>query len=80
MSDEDPLLDTAAVADIVNLPVTTIRIYLKRTRARVAEGLPARPHDFPVQDETFGRSPVWHRSTIEAWLSARPGPGRRTAE
>lgn len=78
MSDEDPLLDTAAVADLVNLPVTTIRIYLKRTRARIADGQLVRPHDFPVQDDTFGRSPVWNRSTIEAWLAARPGPGRRS--
>lgn len=77
MPDDEQLLDTTAVADLTGLSVATIRVYLKRTRAREAEGLPIRPQDFPVPDKTFGQSPTWKRSTIEAWQAARPGSGRR---
>jgi len=77
MPDDERLLDTAAVAARVGLEIPTIRIYLKRTRARIARGLPVRPQDFPLPDQTIGRSPAWHRSTIDAWVASRPGPGRR---
>lgn len=80
MPDEDPLLDTAAVAAFLKLGAPTVRIYLKRTRARAAEDLPVRDQDFPLPDEIFGRSPVWRKSTILAWLGSRPGSGRRPAE
>lgn len=79
MPDDDPLLDTAAVAALLKLGAPTVRIYLKRTRARIAAGEPARDQDFPLPDETFGRSPVWHKSTIHRWLASRPGSGRRSA-
>lgn len=79
MPDDDPLLDTAAVAALLKLGAPTVRIYLKRTRARAAAGDPVRDQDFPLPDETFGRSPVWRKSTINNWLSARPGSGRRPA-
>ena len=81
MPDDEKLLDTTAVATLVEVGVSTIRVYLKRTRARVADGLPLRPQDFPLPDETFGQSPVWRETTITEWLAARPGSGRRrTAE
>ena len=77
MSADEKLLDTTAVAALVGVGVPTIRVYLKRTRARATEGLPIRDQDFPLPDETFGQSPTWKPSTIQAWLSARPGSGRR---
>ncbi|MEZ0089989.1 hypothetical protein [Streptacidiphilus sp. EB129] len=79
MPDNDPLLDTAAVAAFFKVGAPTVRIYLKRTRARIAAGEPIREQDFPLPDETFGRSPVWKRSTIMTWLDNRPGSGRRPA-
>jgi predicted DNA-binding transcriptional regulator AlpA len=80
MSDNEKLLDTTAVAALVKVGVPTIRVYLKRTRARIAEGLPIRDQDFPLPDETFGQSPTWKPATIQTWLAARPGSGRRPAE
>lgn len=77
MADQEPLLDTAAVAGRVGLEPATIRIYLKRTRSRVAEDLPVRPQDFPLPDQVLGRSPAWLPATIDQWLANRPGPGRR---
>lgn len=77
MPGDEQLLDTAAVAARVGLGVQTIRIYLKRTRALVAEDLPVRPQDFPLPDRVIGRSPAWFPSTIDRWLASRPGSGRR---
>lgn len=80
MADQEQLLDTDAVADRVGVKASSIRIYLKRTRTRIADGLPVRPQDFPVPDQTIGRSPGWYAETIDQWLSNRPGPGRRRSE
>lgn len=34
-----------------------------------------RPGDLPEPDDKFGRSPVWLPSTIDEWISNRPGRG-----
>ncbi|GAA2732235.1 hypothetical protein [Streptomyces nogalater] len=78
--DSDPYLDTAQVGDRAGVQPGTIRLYLKRTRKRVADGLPVRPADFPLPDDQAQRSPVWRSSTIDAWLAHRPGRGRRTPD
>lgn len=78
--DEDPYLDTEKVSEHVGLPVDTIRIYLKRSRKRVADGGELRPQDLPLPDMTIGRSPAWRQSTISSWNVSRVGRGRPRAE
>ena len=52
------LLDTSAVAELLNLKPSTVRWYHKR-------GL------IPAADKKFGRSLVWELSTIEDWKQSR---------
>ena len=52
------LLDTEAVALLVNVKANTIRWYHK-------QGL------MPPADRKFGRSLVWERNTIEQWNNNR---------
>ncbi|MEE1838185.1 helix-turn-helix transcriptional regulator [Streptomyces sp. SP17KL33] len=75
--DDDPYLDTAQVGERIGVSADSIRLYLKRTRKRISDGLKVRPQDLPLPDSQFRRSPVWHRSTIDAWIANRPGRGRR---
>ncbi|GAA1111801.1 hypothetical protein GCM10009577_37980 [Streptomyces javensis] len=79
MPDGNPLLDTEAVAAKIGVTSETVRMYLKRTRKRIADGLPVRPQDLPLPDEQIRRSPAWFESTIDAWISSRPGRGRRAS-
>ncbi|MFD5881054.1 hypothetical protein [Streptomyces yangpuensis] len=77
----DPLLDTEGVAERIGVEqAATVRVYLKRTRKRIADGLPVRPQDLPLPDETIRRSPAWHASTIDRWMASRPGRGHRPTE
>lgn len=78
--DDDPYLDTAQVGEMIGVSADTVRLYLKRTRKRIADGLPVRPQDLPLPDEQFRRSPVWRESTLNAWIVRRPGRGRRGSE
>ncbi len=79
--DDDPFLDTAAVAQMIGVQPPSVRMYAKRARIRRAEGKDTAA-DFPIPDTMFGRTPVWRRSTIEKWREARrdrpnvrdPGP------
>ena len=80
MSDDAAPLDTAAVAAMVGVTAATIRLYLKRTRRRIADDLPVRPRDFPLPDVQVARSPAWREATIRAWLAERPGRGRRPGD
>ncbi|MFG3157291.1 hypothetical protein ACGF7W_35235 [Streptomyces sp. NPDC048219] len=77
--DGNPYLDTEAVAAKIGVTAETVRMYLKRTRKRIAEGQSVRPQDLPLPDGQFGRSPAWQQSTIDAWISNRPGRGRRAS-
>ncbi|WP_406287476.1 helix-turn-helix transcriptional regulator [Streptomyces sp. NBC_00209] len=76
----DRLLDTGGVAEVAGITPATVRLYLKRTRKRVADGLSVRPADFPLPDGQFGRSPAWREGAIRAWLAVRPGRGRSTPD
>ncbi|MFF3730970.1 hypothetical protein ACFYXM_11760 [Streptomyces sp. NPDC002476] len=77
MSEENPYLDTDAVAERIGVAAETVRVYLKRTRKRIADGRPVRPQDLPLPDKQFGRSPAWRETTIDTWISSRPGRGHR---
>lgn len=70
MSKDDPFLDTAAVAELIGVQASSVRMYAKRAKIRRAEGKDTAA-DFPAPDTMFGRTPVWHRSTIEKWREAR---------
>jgi hypothetical protein len=70
VSEDDPYLDTAAVADLIGVRPDSVRMYLKRAKSRRAEGKDT-PADIPAPDQMFGRTPVWRRSTIEKWRNAR---------
>ena len=76
-AEDDPYMGTDEVADRIGVTAATIRVYLKRSRKRLAEGMELRPQDLPLPDITINRSPAWRTSTIEEWVPARPGPGRR---
>jgi len=78
--DDDPYLDTAQVGERIGVTPATVRLYLKRTRKRLSDGLKVRPQDLPLPDGQFRRSPVWHESTITAWVARRPGRGHRAPE
>ncbi|WP_333746208.1 helix-turn-helix transcriptional regulator [Streptomyces sp. IBSBF 2950] len=75
--EDDPYLDTAQVGARIGVSADSIRLYLKRTRRRISDGLKKRPQDLPLPDSQFRRSPVWRESTINAWIASRPGRGRR---
>ncbi|WP_435058465.1 hypothetical protein [Streptomyces sp. bgisy060] len=77
MPEENPYLDTEAVAEKIGVTAETVRIYLKRTRKRIADGLVVRPQDLPLPDAQFRRSPAWREATIDAWVANRPGRGHR---
>lgn len=51
-------LDTAQVGELLGLKAETVRWYHKR-------GI------LPPADHRFGRTPVWMRSTIDAWITQR---------
>lgn len=78
--DTDPFLDTDRVGERAGVAAGTIRTYLKRSRKRIEKGLPLRAADLPLPDETAQRSPLWRTSVIDAWLSSRPGRGKRTPD
>ncbi|MFE6761966.1 hypothetical protein [Streptomyces sp. NPDC057689] len=79
-SPPDRLMDSGGVAELAGITPGTVRLYLKRTRKRVTQGLRVRPVDFPLPDDQFGRSPAWRESTVRAWLAVRRRPGRPTSD
>lgn len=75
--EEDPYLDSAAVAEQAKVGAATIREYLKRSRRRIANEQELRPQDLPLPDFKLGRTLAWRQSTITGWLAGRrSGPGR----
>lgn len=59
-------LDTAAVADRLQVTPSTVRRYMMADRAR---------YGFPDPDGRLGRSPWWWSTTIDKWVKGRPGQG-----
>jgi len=79
LTPDDPYLDTNTVADLIGVTAASVRLYLRRSRKRLAEGEELRPQDLPLPDLTVNRSPAWRRSTIDVWRGSRPGRGRTIA-
>lgn len=85
MTDTD-FIDSADVAALMGITTQALRVKRTRTNKRLeadrAEGrLNTRTSsDVPEPDLDKGRSPLWERSTIEAWLRERPAPGRRNTQ
>ena len=52
---------------------STRTLHTRATRRRKEHDV--RPGDLPEPDEVFGRSPVWHKDTIDRWEANRPGRG-----
>lgn len=52
------LLDVAQVAQAIQVKPETVRYYHKMKR-------------MPSADMYFGRSPVWKKETIDAWVAQR---------
>ena len=68
------LLTLADIAEEIGVTVDSIRVYHQRATKNRRAGT-ERPGDLPEPDDVFGRSPVWHRSTIRRWIDRRPGRG-----
>lgn len=68
------LLTLADIAEEIGVTVDSIRVYHQRATKNRRDKNP-RPGDLPAPDQTFGRSPVWDRSTVQDWISRRPGRG-----
>lgn len=74
----DDYLDLAAIAELLGVQTNSAAVYHKRAVRNRREGT-TKPWDMPAPDQTFGRSPVWRRSTVDAWLAARPGTNTAAA-
>lgn len=70
MNSIDDLLTAEQIAPLVGLTVASARTTHQRAERRRREGLTG-PTDMPAPDARFGRTPVWRRSTVEAWKAAR---------
>jgi predicted DNA-binding transcriptional regulator AlpA len=57
------ILSPADVAELAGVKVQTIHNHSHR-------------HTMPDPDGYLGRTPWWHRATIEAWVAVRPRRGR----
>lgn len=74
---EYELPDVLTLADMaadLDLPLETVRTYLKRARRHRAHNCP-RPGDLPEPDVRLGQAIGWTRATYEEWKSSRPGRG-----
>jgi hypothetical protein len=73
-TEERPVLDRTAVAEILGVKPKTISQYLVESRdaGRYAD------HPFPAPDGYIGRGPYWLRKReleIRRWAESRPGQG-----
>lgn len=75
---EGDLMDLAAIAARLGVQVNTAQVYHKRAVRNRREGT-EKPWDMPEPDAVFGRTPAWRRSSVEAWIAARPGTNTEAA-
>lgn len=61
--DRDDLLDTAAVARMLQVAPGTVQRYRS----------PDRGEAFPEPTRYYGSTPVWEAERIREWVAARPG-------
>jgi hypothetical protein len=79
------LLDYEELAEYIGVGLESIRAYNARAvhhrklAARTGDPNHVRPGDLPEPDRYAGQSPLWFRSTIDAWNKNRPGRGNVTA-
>ncbi len=73
-SEEMPVLNRQAVADLIGVKAKTISQYLVESRG---EGRYA-GHPFPPPDGYIGKGPWWRKERageIKTWAEKRPGQG-----
>ena len=79
------LLGYEELAEYLGIGLESVRAYNaravhhRRLAARTGDPNYVRPGDLPEPDLYFGQSPVWRKTTIDAWNAARPGRGNVTA-
>lgn len=71
-------VDSAEMAATSGMKIVSFRVALTRSRIRRAEDRSI-PTDIPEPNFYVGRSPVWNRESLEAWIEAR-GKSRAAAE
>lgn len=63
-------VDSEEMARASNMKIVSFRVALTRSRRRRAEDRSI-PTDIPEPDFYVGRSPVWHRKSLDAWIVER---------
>ena len=63
-------VDSAEMAEAAGMGVASFRVALTRSRKRrnIDRSIPT---DIPAPDFHMGRSPVWRRTAMEAWIAER---------
>jgi predicted DNA-binding transcriptional regulator AlpA len=70
------LLTLAEIAPLLGVTFKSATAYHHTAQRNRRESKP-RATDMPAPDHLFGRTPVWDRATILAWMEARtPRPPR----
>jgi hypothetical protein len=64
------LLTIKDIAVVLDVQEKSARLYHESAQRRRREHRP-RDKDMPAPDLHVGRTPVWHRATIEAWKERR---------
>lgn len=73
------LLTIKDIAGVLDVQEKSARIYHETAQRNRRNGHP-RDKDMPEPDQRFGRTPVWRRSTIDAWAAIRgKTPAKATA-
>lgn len=63
---QDQLLSVEDVAEALGVKVASLRVYSSRASKSRMEAT-STSADLPLPDYRFGRSPLWHASTIKNW-------------
>lgn len=71
-------LDIAGIAERLRVKPSSVQVYHTRATRNRRDGAP-KDWDLPEPDATFGRTPVWLVSTVEAWEKRRPGVSTEAA-
>lgn len=71
-------LDIAGIATRIGVQPHSVQVYHTRAKRNRRDGEP-KDWDLPEPDATFGRTPVWLVSTVEAWEAKRPGTNTEAA-
>lgn len=69
------LLNLRQIGELIGVEYRTIRYYHQTAERRRRENK-VRPGDMPKPDDRlYGITPVWKKSTVDAWVRRRPGRG-----